>query len=305
MKSEEAGNGRPRVRVRMLAAFVFLLMWTEALAAQDPLAAARELYAAARYEDALDVLNGLKTDQRDLAAGDLRAVEQYRSFCLLALGRDDEADAAISAIVASDPLYEPDETEVSPRIRAAFREVRQRLLPELAAQQYADAKAAFDRKEYDHASQLFRRLLALLDRTELHGRLADLRTLGAGFLDLSIAAATPPAPPPPPPAPAEPRPPPPVYQAGDPGVIPPVPIEQELPKLAPHMAGRIRGAGVLEVLVDERGLVETAVVRRSVHAVYDPLVLNAARAWRYEPATLNGAPVKFRKVIPVRLADKD
>ena len=39
---------------------------------------------------------------------------------------------------------------------------------------------------------------------------------------------------------------------------------------------------------------------------YDEIVVNAARNWRYQPAKVNGQPVKFRKsiritVVPDRL----
>jgi hypothetical protein len=35
--------------------------------------------------------------------------------------------------------------------------------------------------------------------------------------------------------------------------------------------------------------------------VYDPLLLSAARDWRYRPATVKGVPVKFRKVIQITI----
>ena len=59
--------------------------------------------------------------------------------------------------------------------------------------------------------------------------------------------------------------------------------------------------GVLEIVIDERGFVETATIRQTVHPAYDRLVLNATRNWRYQPATLDGAPVKFRKLIQVAI----
>jgi hypothetical protein len=34
-----------------------------------------------------------------------------------------------------------------------------------------------------------------------------------------------------------------------------------------------------------------------VNAVYDRLALSEAKRWRYKPATLDGVPVRFRKVI--------
>ena len=40
--------------------------------------------------------------------------------------------------------------------------------------------------------------------------------------------------------------------------------------------------------VDERGEVESAVMRQSVSPRYDSIALNAARNWRYQPAMLNG-----------------
>jgi TonB family protein len=53
------------------------------------------------------------------------------------------------------------------------------------------------------------------------------------------------------------------------------------------------------VVVDETGAVELAVMSVSVTAAYDKIALAAARAWRYTPATVNGRPVKFRKVVQI------
>ena len=91
----------------------------------NPLSAARDLYASARYDEALAVLNGMRLDD---AATERKSVEQYRSLCLLALGRGSEAEAAIAAVVKADPLFQPSESDASPRVRSAFSEVRQRLL---------------------------------------------------------------------------------------------------------------------------------------------------------------------------------
>jgi hypothetical protein len=33
--------------------------------------------------------------------------------------------------------------------------------------------------------------------------------------------------------------------------------------------------------------------------MYDPLLMTAARDWRYRPATAGGVPVKYRKLIQV------
>ena len=35
--------------------------------------------------------------------------------------------------------------------------------------------------------------------------------------------------------------------------------------------------------------------------LYDPLLLSAAKGWKYRPATRDGQPVRFRKIIQVTL----
>ena len=92
---------RLRVSVAPCFAAVLLLMPVQIVASQDSLATARDLYASAAYEDALAVLNRLRTSS---SSEDGRSIEQYRAFCLLALGRSDEAERAIEAVVVSQPL---------------------------------------------------------------------------------------------------------------------------------------------------------------------------------------------------------
>ena len=123
---------------------VIVLTMAEAAAAQGSLAKARDLYTAEAYDEALALLNGLQASNP--RPEDRRAIDQYRVSCLLALGRTDDATRAIQAVVAAVPSYHPSETEVSPRVRAAFRDVRQQMLPAIIQQKYAEAQVAFDRK---------------------------------------------------------------------------------------------------------------------------------------------------------------
>jgi TonB family protein len=272
---------------------------------ENPLTAARDLYASARYDEALAVLNGLPSDA---VASDRKSIEQYRSLCLLALGRGAEAENAIAAVVNADPLFMPGEADASPRVRQAFSEVRQRLLPQIATTRYAAAKAAYDRKDYSLAEMQFRSVVALLDDPQMNGRLGDLRTLASGFVDLASAAAAPPpepkkaeapapaaAPPPVTVAPKEPR----VWTAEDAGVTLPVALRQDIPRVPTPIAAQARERGLLELVIDEQGRVINLVLRLSIHPMYDPQLLAAAREWRYKPATVDGAPVKFRKVIQI------
>lgn len=168
--------------------------------AQDTLARAKDFYAAAAYEEALVVLQRLNaanpsTDKNEVAA--------YQLFCLVALGRSDEARKTIESIVRTDPLYKLSDTQASPRVRAFFEDVRKPLLPEIVKLTYSRAKDSYDRKELETAAKEFDRTIALIDEVgPANDRaLSDLRTLATGFRDLARAAPKP-APEPPPALPA-------------------------------------------------------------------------------------------------------
>lgn len=278
-------------------------------AAQDnELSAARDLYASAAYDDALAVLNRLRAS--DHPASQSRAIEQYRAFCLLALGRSADAEQAIEAVVAAEPSFQPSDGDASPRIRSAFTSVRRRMLPSIIQQKYAQAKAAFDRKEFAAAADGFTQVLTALADQDVAAEakqppLSDLRTLAGGFQELAAKAAAPPAAPPPAPvvAPAPAPPPPPaaprIYSGGESNVIPPIIVSQALPPFPGQVV--IPRSGKLEVVIGETGVVESAVMTASVTPSYDAMVLAATKAWRYKPATLNGVPVKFRKTVQISI----
>jgi TonB family protein len=275
--------------------------------AQDAdIAAARDLYASAAYDDALTMLNRLRS--ADHPASQSRAIEQYRAFCLLALGRSADAEQAIEAVVAADATFQPGETDASPRIRSAFTSVRRRMLPSIIQQKYAQAKAAFDRKEFAAAADGFTQVLTALADQDVaveakQPPLSDLRTLAGGFQELAAKAAAPPPPapapvvvaPPPPAVPAAPR----IYTGGETDIVPPVVIKQALPSFPGQVV--IPRNGKLEIVIDESGNVESAVMRESVSQTYDAMVLSATRAWRYRPAMANGTPVKFRKTVQITI----
>jgi hypothetical protein len=296
----------------LLAGSVARIAFGQVPAGRDPLGAARDLYASARYDEALAVLNDLRPSEAGNLMTDRRSIEQYRSLCLLALGRGSEAETAIAAVVSADPAYVPSETEASPRVRAAFSDVRKRLLPDIVSTRYAAAKMAFDRKDYPLAEQAFRQVIALLDDPDMGGRLGDLRMLSNGFLELSVAAsAPPPEPPRKEPAPAPPAPAAPqvdlnrTYTVDDGDVVPPVVIRQDVPRIPTQYSKQAHERGVLEVVIDEHGRVTGLVLRVSVHPMYDSLLMTAARDWRYQPATLAGKPVKFRKLIQINISRGD
>jgi TonB family protein len=88
-----------------------------------------------------------------------------------------------------------------------------------------------------------------------------------------------------------------IYAADDANVIPPMAINQALPSF--RGVSPVQRVGRIEVIIDETGAVQSAVMNVSVTSSYDKLAVAAARTWRYTPATVNGAPVKFRKVVQI------
>jgi tetratricopeptide (TPR) repeat protein len=265
-------------------------MWGSAAQAQETIQQVKALYASAAYEDALSMLSRLQ-------AGNRRPeYEQYRVFCLVALGRTVEAEKAIAAVVEADPTFVPDPAEASPRIRDMFARTRRALVPEIAQRMYQDARAAFDRKETAAASSQFESLVQLIDSTAIapddEPMLSELRLLAAGFLDLTKAAAR---------VQTERVP---IKAAVAPvQVTAPVPRRQDLPPWTPpDQASRRREfRGAVRVFISEAGSVTDAALDPGVHPVYDRLLLQTARTWQYQPALRNGVPVPSEKVIEVVL----
>ena len=60
--------------------------------------------------------------------------------------------------------------------------------------------------------------------------------------------------------------------------------------------------GVLEIVIDSAGNVESARLLETVHPTYDPLLLNAAKKFQYQPAMLDGTGVRYMKRIQISLS---
>jgi tetratricopeptide (TPR) repeat protein len=289
--------------------------------AQDSLARAKDFYAAAAYEEALSVLNRLNanpsTERSEVAA--------YQVFCLVALGRSDEAKKTAESLVRTDPLYRLSDKEASPRVRAFFDDVRRPLLPQIVKQTYSQAKDAYDRKDHEAAAKDFDRTIALIDEigTSSDRALSDLRTLASGFRDLAKAArpAPPPEPPPAPtsaavpstgagtpvplaPPPAKPSGPDaePVYGPKDTDVTRPVAIQRAMPEWRPTAVEAMMDfRGSIELLVGANGKVISAAITDSIHPVYDKQLQTAALGWTFKPALKQGKPVRYRYALDIQL----
>jgi hypothetical protein len=284
----------PMVLWALMLATLLLMSIPRLAGAQDLLASARTQYQAAAYDEALTTLQQLAANKASLSATDARDVEEYRFLCLLALGRKDEARTAMGIVVKSDPLYTLDAGSTPPRVVTAFTEVRRELLPQIATQLYAESKAAYDKKDTVDARAGFEQLMQMLADPDMQGKLADLGTLAKGFLDLSATASTPVAA-----APAQAAAPvDPVAKASV--VVPPVAILQNVPPIPSSLLRMTQlKAGVLELMIDETGKVEAAKFLSPIHPVYDGMVTNAAKGWKYKPATADGKPIKYRKTIRI------
>jgi len=278
---------------------------TMSLAAPD-LANVRELYAAASYAEALEVLGGVQ------GADNTEVVEQYRALCLLALGRTADAEQALERIVLRRPLYVVPAAEVSPRLVTMYHDVRRRSLPGVTRQAYARAKTSYDAKDHKAAAEQFKDVLALMNDPDAAGQassLTELKQLAEGFLALSEAALVAAAPPPPPPTPAPvsepvkaasaPR----VYTTADADVVAPQPINRAMPGWRPPspLIAQQSFRGVLEVIINEQGLVEWAGMSKASFSSYDAELISATKQWRFRAATKGGQPVKYRLAVEVQL----
>ena len=299
------------------------------LRSQDLLNAARDQYASAAYEDALSTLSRMDASVAPEVA---RQAEEYRAFCLYALGRTGEAETVAESMIRREPLLRLEAADASPRLESMFTDVRRRLLPSLIRERYRTARAAVDQKSFDTAETPLTEAHRMIAEAERIGvkddGLADLNVLVDGFLQLIrskadqrlaaqpvVAAAAPP------PAPAVraavaeraeaphaaragapaaativAR----VYSAADEGVAPPVALEQRMPAMSTEMqqvARAVKTRGMMDVLIDESGRVVDATIRQGLNPTIDALIIRSARSWKYRPASKDGTPVRYLKTL--------
>jgi TonB family protein len=284
------------VNINAFVVAALLLAQTPASAASN-FDRAKALYHAAEYEEALTLLVTIDADD----AADRRELDVYRALCLLALGRTADAERALAALVVFDPMYEVDAENFSPRLVSLFRDVRMRTLPAVVRNLYLRAKASYDRRDYVAAASEFHEVLALIPRAAPAGRSDDLQQLtllAAGFAALAADSAAASARelrttdgPSGSSSPA-------VYTPSDRDVVGPVEIVRPVPTRVGSTAddGRLRvHQGLVEVLINEQGLVESAEIRRPISPAFDASLLEAIRLWRFQPALRHGVPVRFRR----------
>ncbi len=270
--------------------------------ADASLAAARDLYVSASYDDALTMLGTLSTGSKTME--ERQAIDLYRTLCLFALGKTTDADRVIEGMLLRDPLYRAADEELSPRVENAFQSARRRILPSVIQQKYADAKAAFDKQQWAAASTGFAEVIKSIGDPDIAASagappLSDIKTLASGFRDLAVKSIPPPAPPkvePPKPV----RPVKAIYSAEDRDVVAPVAMAQRVPKYPANVTKPLQG--VVQFVVDENGAVQTPTMPVSIDMSYDGMVIAAAKKWQYAPAMLDGKPVKYLKRLSISVS---
>jgi hypothetical protein len=287
---------------RFAVAAILVLSAANAGAQQGQIEEAKRLYASAAFENALAALERL-----DGAVSRAPDVLQYKTLCLLALGRSTEAQSVADTLVSSTPAFVPSSgEEFSPRFINLLTDTRRRLLPEIAKRMFTDAREQLRAKNQSVAKKQFEQVLLLAKDPSWSNQseAEDLRTLASGFLDLMDTAAPSPAPsvnvvPQAPLAGASEVPAQPDRIAGNNGLLPPTPVTQSMPKWQPRDAvtAQRRYAGSIRVRIGTDGHVVSAVMEVPTDPNYDKQLVEAAKSWTYKPATRNGEPVEVEKVV--------
>jgi tetratricopeptide (TPR) repeat protein len=279
--------------------------------AQESLQTAQALYASASYDEALAMLERLQ--KQPLPSADAVELQQNRALCLLALGRTPDAEEALAALVKTDPTYRPADATTAPRVRAMFKDVRSKLLASVIVSVYNEARVAYDQHQFADALKGFQQVQTLVADPDLPAADAkgvqEYKVLADGFATLADAAANPPppvvaappataapapAPPPEPPAPDYTR----VFDSNDPSVTAPVTLRQDMPKWLTQGQPFPR-SGALELIIAAEGVVERATLTQGMSPTFDHQLLEATKNWKYQPATLDGHPVRYRKLIRI------
>jgi hypothetical protein len=275
------------------------------LRGQDSLNAAKELYASAAFEDALSVLSRLDSGTANAPEID-RQIDEYRAFCLYALGRTAEAESILESIIRKEPMTRLDAADASPRIETMFTNVRKRLLPSLIRERFQAIRGALNKNDFGSAEPHLAEARLMITEAENLGvkdeGLADLGVLVDGFLQIIRSTVDERPQPEPLPAPPEPGGEP-IYSVADEGVSPPVTLNQHVPPMTQEMlqiSRSLRTNGILDIVIDENGSVVETIVRRSVIPSFDTLLVRAAaRYWKYQPAMKDGVPVRYVKTLVI------
>ena len=93
-----------------------------------------------------------------------------------------------------------------------------------------------------------------------------------------------------------------VYSRSDASVTPPRQVYAALPTQRPR-GTRPEPLPVIDLVVAADGQVEHARLRTAPRDVHEFMLVSAAKAWRFDPATIDGRPVRFRLSVAITSAE--
>jgi hypothetical protein len=191
------------------------------------------------------------------------------------------------SLLMSNPLYEPNSSDLTPESMSAFRSSQRVLLPILAERGYDRAKTALAAGDVDRALTSARETAAILDRpaaqSAAHLRDDVQRILTAAETARAAADEI-------------------VYTRADAGIVPPRPLSRQFPATTPNGVPAHR-VGTLEMIIGKDGTVEFVKLHTPLNRYHERMIVSAAKAWLYRPATKAGSPVRFRLTVTINLPE--
>ena len=87
-----------------------------------------------------------------------------------------------------------------------------------------------------------------------------------------------------------------IYSAADLDVVPPTSVRPTL-QSEPPPGVRPETLPLVELVISASGEVESVKLRTAVPDVRTSMMISAVKAWRFQPATRNGRPVRYRYLV--------
>jgi hypothetical protein len=188
----------------------------------------------------------------------------------------------------ANPFYELSPQDATPEAIEALRDSKRVLLPSLARRDFLRSQAAFEMSDYEEAISYAERALQIIDDNDLQPIPSELRD---GVRQLLRQARE-----------AREREVDRVYTVADEGVVPPAELHRQLPT-EPPLGLAVGAVGQLEMVIGRDGVVEVIRLHTPLNRFHERMIVSAAKAWRYEPATRRGLPVRFRLFRTINLPE--
>jgi hypothetical protein len=188
----------------------------------------------------------------------------------------------------ANPFYELSPQDATPEAIEALRDSKRVLLPSLARRDFLRSQAAFEMSDYEEAISYAERALQIIDDNDLQPIPSELRD---GVRQLLRQARE-----------AREREVDRVYTIADEGVVPPAELHRQLPT-EPPLGLAVGAVGQLEMVIGRDGVVEVIRLHTPLNRFHERMIVSAAKAWRYEPATRRGLPVRFRLFRTINLPE--